>query len=126
MRLIDADACPKLFDAKFKETKRLILAGEKHLDNLAEGFMEANNVIRSMPTIAPPPNDPLTLDELREMDGEPVWVGLCRNAKSGKYVILDGYDQVLHCLRVIGGGLLDCTVMGKAWLAYRRKPEDET
>lgn len=51
MRLIDADACPALFDEEFKETKRLILDGEKHLDNLAEGFMEANKVIRSMPTI---------------------------------------------------------------------------
>lgn len=51
MRLIDADACSALFDAEFKETKRLIIDGEKHLDNLAEGFMEAHNVIRSMPTI---------------------------------------------------------------------------
>lgn len=51
MRLIDADACPALFDVNFKATKRLIFDGEKHFDNLAEGFMEANNVIRSMPTI---------------------------------------------------------------------------
>lgn len=51
MRLIDADMCQALFDAEFKGTKRLILDGENHLDNLAEGFMEAHNVIRSMPTI---------------------------------------------------------------------------
>lgn len=51
MRLIDADACQALFDAEFKETKRLILNGEKHLDNLAEGFLEASSVIKSMPTI---------------------------------------------------------------------------
>ena len=29
--------------------------------------------IRSMPTLTQP-NEPLTLDELRKMDGEPVWV----------------------------------------------------
>lgn len=31
-------------------------------------------IIDSEPTITPPPNDPLTLEELREMDGEPVWI----------------------------------------------------
>ena len=29
--------------------------------------------VRSMPTLTPP-NEPLTLEQLREMDGEPVWV----------------------------------------------------
>lgn len=32
-------------------------------------------IIADMPTLTPP-NEPLTLDELREMDGEPVWVEL--------------------------------------------------
>ena len=39
------------FDAEFKETRKLILAGETHLDNLAEGFVEADRVIREMPTV---------------------------------------------------------------------------
>lgn len=30
--------------------------------------------IQAMPTLTPP-NEPLTLDELREMDGQPVWIG---------------------------------------------------
>ncbi len=80
--------------------------------------------VDAAPTIYPPSNAPLTLEELRGMDGQPVWIESLRNAKNGKYVIFDGYDQVLHCFRVIGGGLLDCTVMGRAWLAYRRRPED--
>lgn len=50
MRLIDADNVRDLFDAEFKETRKLILAGETHLDNLAEGFTEANRVIREMTT----------------------------------------------------------------------------
>ena len=51
MRLIDADNVRDLFDAEFKETRKLILAGETHLDNLAEGFVEADRVIRAMPTV---------------------------------------------------------------------------
>ena len=51
MRLIDADNVRDLFDAEFKETRKLILAGETHLDNLAEGFTEADRVIRQMPTV---------------------------------------------------------------------------
>lgn len=51
MRMIDADNVRDLFDAEFKETRKLILAGETHLDNLAEGFTEADRVIRQMPTV---------------------------------------------------------------------------
>lgn len=51
MRLIDADNVRGLFDAEFKETRKLILAGETHLDNLAEGFTEADRVIREMPAV---------------------------------------------------------------------------
>lgn len=51
MRLIDANNVRDLFDAEFKETRKLILAGETHLDNLAEGFVEADRVIREMPTV---------------------------------------------------------------------------
>lgn len=51
MRLIDADNVRGLFDAEFKETRKLILAGETHLDNLAEGFTETDRVIREMPTV---------------------------------------------------------------------------
>ena len=51
MRLIDAEACTKLFDKEFKETMRLIRQGETYLDNLAEGFAEAHIVIRSMPSV---------------------------------------------------------------------------
>ena len=51
MRLIDADNIRDLFDAEFRETRKLILEGETHLDNLAEGFAEADRVVRAMPTV---------------------------------------------------------------------------
>lgn len=52
MRLIDADALPKLLDAEYKQTMKLIWAGEKHLDNLAEGFTEASHIAKYIaPTV---------------------------------------------------------------------------
>lgn len=51
MRLIDADNIRDLFDAEFKETRKLILGGETHLDNLAEGFAEADRVVWAMPAV---------------------------------------------------------------------------
>lgn len=51
MRLINVDNVRGLFDAEFKKTRKLILAGETHLDNLAEGFAEADRVIWEMPAV---------------------------------------------------------------------------
>ena len=51
LKLVDYDAMRKAFDEKFKETRQLIQDGETHLDNLAEGFLEADRVIYSLPTI---------------------------------------------------------------------------
>lgn len=48
-RYIDAETIPVLFNEKFKETQKLIEAGETQLDNLAEGFTEAYEVVRSVP-----------------------------------------------------------------------------
>lgn len=52
MRLIDADALPKLLDAEYKQTMKLIWEGEKHLDTLAEGFAEAMRIAKYIaPTV---------------------------------------------------------------------------
>lgn len=49
-RYINIDGYRKLFDEEYKETKKLIEQGETHLDNLAEGFHEASQVIDRIPT----------------------------------------------------------------------------
>ena len=49
-RYVDVEGFPKLFDAEYKKTRELIEQGETHLDNLAEGFLEADRVIRNLPT----------------------------------------------------------------------------
>lgn len=52
MRLIDVDALPKLLDAEYKQTMKLICEGEKHLDTLAEGFAEAIHIAKYIaPTV---------------------------------------------------------------------------
>ena len=48
-KYIDIDGYRKLFDEEYKETKKLIEQGETHLDNLAEGFHEASQVIDRIP-----------------------------------------------------------------------------
>ncbi len=75
MRLIDADAVPKLFEKKYEETEQRILDGERYLDTLAEGFTEADDVILSMPTI----------------EAEPVKHGQWR-------IVFDAYDcEMMEC-----------------------------
>ena len=58
-------------------------------------------------------NEPLTLDELRKMDGEPVWcvsLGAKLSRGDGWYIGVNNW--------YMGG-------YGKTWLAYRQKPEED-
>lgn len=62
------------------------------------------------------PNDPLTLEELREMDGEPYWhVGLRDDSPPPHWAILP--SNVAKCPQDY--------FYGKYWLAYRRKLETQ-
>ena len=86
------------------------------------------------PTLAPP-NEPLTLEQLREMDGEPVWVkqlkGLSVCDTDWAVVEFRLAPDVKHDkIRVWWPGSEDEDTpseddYGKTWLAYRRPPEGE-
>lgn len=69
------------------------------------------------PEIVPPPNEPLTLEELRGMNGEPVWL---RGSGLNRWYIFDGFslDGIPFFTPEIG--------YGKPWAAYRRRPEEGT
>lgn len=67
------------------------------------------------------PNEPLTLEQLREMDGEPVWVEtkaglkfwgivtkICVSSGDGRYLLIT-----------------EDTEYGQTWVAYRHPPEGE-
>ena len=67
-------------------------------------------------------NEPLTMDELREMDGEPVYIhsdtfpGDCGWRVVKKASVLDIQFTDCDCLLF--------TFYGKSWIAYRRKPKE--
>ncbi|MDN0032589.1 hypothetical protein [Oscillibacter ruminantium] len=64
---------------------------------------------------------PLTLDELRKMDGEPVWLkdGIGEGWFLASAVV---GSKIYFCEKsiTIGEPISEC---GKTWLAYRTKPE---
>ena len=64
-------------------------------------------------------NAPLTLDELREMDGEPVWVQSPGVPEYGRWAIVEGAGE--NCLFLHDD--FTCHDYGKTWLAYRQKKE---
>ena len=66
--------------------------------------------------------EPLTLDELRQMDGEPVWVQSPGVPEYGRWAIVEGVGE--NCLFLRDD--FTCHDYGKTWLAYRHKPEEET
>lgn len=78
-----------------------------------EHFREAKKMI-----------EPLTLDELRKMDGEPVWVEF-QDGSGGCW----GLVHITMFNHVVFANGLYCTVgkpyYGKTWLAYRQKPKED-
>lgn len=81
----------------------------------ANGIRQAISLIKNH--LSCQSNDPLTLEELREMDGEPVW-----NDTVKKYALVDArwWDGIGRTINSDGKyRLLDDRY-------YRRKPEEET
>lgn len=70
---------------------------------------------------------PLTLDELREMDGEPIWC-VSIIAKKSEWAILRIVETPKTWLIAVAGaaaGYGDKDAYGKTWLAYRNRPKEE-
>ena len=98
------------------------------------GLNQAMWEIANAPTLTPP-NEPLTLEELREMDGHPVWVkrlkGLSVCDTDWAVVEFRLEPDVKHDkIRVWWPGSEEEDTpseddYGKTWLAYRRPPEGE-
>lgn len=67
-----------------------------------------------------PSNAPLTLEELRGMDGEPVWTVVYNLPKGGYYCLCNEGVITAH-----SGNVFDCKDIPE-WTFYRRKPEEGT
>jgi len=71
-------------------------------------------------------NPPLTWDELREMEGKPVWVET--KDEGNFWCVIDHYDQLDNHINhgeefmlVDGGGWYYLEDMGTDWQAYRKE-----
>lgn len=111
MRLIDADEAKKL------QHMLTLKPSERALFRL---------MLDRMPTYDLP-NSPLSIEELREMTYYPVWVERHDFAISEFAIVKDTENpQFVSFVTVNGGIRLPCSVYGRNWLAYRRKPEEDT
>ena len=100
-----------------------------------DGFI---NVVKTQPTLTQPneggkdknvpTNGPLTLEELREMDGDPVWGKSLITGKPGEWFILRVVEMSKTWFIACAGaeqGFGDKDTYGETWVAYRRPPEGE-
>ena len=84
--------------------------------------------IQAMPTLTPP-NDPLTLEQLREMDEVPIYVVTEKRGKGWCILSWHGVNKSFTFFSKTGTseGMtavpLSASTYGDRWLAYRRPPE---
>ena len=77
------------------------------------------------PTLTPP-NKPLTLEELREMKGQPVWTVTTGLDGSGRWELVCDvdYEDVLEMASCVDGFYaIEMDTYGSTWTAYRRPLE---
>ena len=112
---------------QLKQAMEACELGALSLPDQIDALMDAGkSVLQEMLTLTPP-NEPLTLDELREMDGEPVWIKRLK----GLSVCDTGWAVVDVCPNQIRVWWFGSEVedepsekdYGETWLAYRRPPE---
>lgn len=68
---------------------------------------------------------PLTLDELREMDGEPVWIRAKHYGIYADIVNIMGKEDGERRVHFSINYRLQENGCGKTWLAYRNKPKED-
>ena len=105
-----------------EQIKRDLLAQTEHAQHLAERLKATSNLLKKTRKKVATENKPLSLDELRQMDGEPAYStcfdgsggawGIVHNTENGVCADID--EQTAHWF--------DCP---KPCIAYAHKPEEE-
>lgn len=118
MRLIDADELYSRLMARYTahnldDTRDM--AGRAAIMSCMEAVERSKTI-----TATQPDNGPLTLEQIREMGGEPVWVVPVDGKYFPKWMIVDTETEV--CRNPDRSTAMFKT-LGKAWNAYRRRPE---
>lgn len=119
MRLIDADALYSFLTEQIDKETGAYSKGRNAGLNIARSALHDKTIT---PTIATPQNDPLTLEELREMDGEPVWFQTVDNDciyECGWAIVSTEYERIAG-----NSTYFHFEDFGSVWIAYRRKSED--
>ena len=93
-----------------------------------QGLNQAMWIITHALTLTPP-NEPLTLDELRQMDGEPVYIVFSPDVDGEKLqfwalVAVDEWGEV-YLMNNLGGSSAYEEVWADVEAVYRRPPEGE-
>ena len=88
-------------------------------EDTLEALSMAVNALRTTPALR---NDPLTIEQLQEMDGEPVWVEF-EDGSGGLW----GIVHIAIFKQIVFPNGLHCTIgeqyYGKSYKAYCRPPE---
>ena len=119
MRPVDADALM----AKLNR-KKAGPANQRYTEGFNDCPMRVRSMVHSAPTLTPP-NEALTIEELREMNGEPVWivdVGPHKWYGPG-WAIVDRDNCLVRTVKNWNAVFFES--YGERWLAYRRPPEGE-
>lgn len=110
-RAIDADRLKQAIDHDYYEHYT------KYHDSDQTALIDmVMDDIDEMPTLTPP-NEALTLEQLREMDDEPVWCCPKNDSAKGSWMIVGPNG----CENITSFAIYDD--YGTGWLAYRRPPE---
>nr|DAH90314.1 MAG TPA: hypothetical protein [Caudoviricetes sp.] len=119
-RAIDADELQELCNRRIRDTWNSRTAPV----SWAAAYADFKDDIDSIPTLTPP-NEPLTLEELRRMDGEPVWVSYHNRIVEDRWYIIEKSTEAGLHVESHPYFYLGWDIYGKFWLAYRRPPEEE-
>ena len=123
MKLYDNDA----YRGEFMELVYGLLRSDGTNDR-ANRIIGAFDSIPAVEAEPLPPNLPLTLEQLREMDGEPVWISPTRkNGKiSARWMLVSGYNPIKDIYLFTPSANIVQGYSGesyeKTWLAYRHRP----
>lgn len=112
MRLIDAEPLEEILRSRCAQYSN-------DYDSLAGAISGCLKLVQAQPTISPPPNAPLTLEQLREMDGEPVYVKAIISLDEEWCIVKYDYQMKRIRFWAAGGGWYDSNGYGDRILAYK-------
>ena len=120
-------SCDWALDIPLGDTTVVLYFNSRNNAELGKDILEwedahPNEAIPYQPTLTPP-NEPLTIEQLREMDGEPVWIVDIgsRNRYGSGWAIVDRDNCLVRTVKYWNPVFFE--KYGERWLAYRRPPE---